>query len=311
MPAILKNLWLILKLSVEEFSKDRASNMAAAQAYFTVFALPPLLIILAMLLGIFLDNATIQAQIHHQAQLLGGINAAETVQNIFKNAQSLDYKNWLAGSVSLGILLYGSTNFFAELQTSLNTIWGVEIKPEAGLRSLVISRFLGFGLIMGLGGLVLLSMFIDLVLVLVQNFLAEKLGLVGWVLLFKWLSFGLSYALMTAGFAILFWFLPDVKSKFRDVIVGSLFTSALFSLSRFGLGFFLSYINVGSAYGAAGTLMIFLFFIFISMQLFFFGAEFTEIYARSRGNHMFPSKRARWLPGRPRKSESLPETGNI
>jgi membrane protein len=298
-------LWCILKLTFEEFGKDKASTMAAAQAYFTVFALPPLLILLAMFLGLFLDDATIQSQIQHQAGLIGGQTASSNIQAIFSNAQALEDKSWWAVLISLGILIFSATSIFSELQNSLNTIWGVEIKPEAGFSTVIMSRVLGFGLILGLGALILLSMFTDIVLALGQNFLAERLGLTGWVVLFKILSFGLSFGLLTAGFSAIFWLLPDVKSRFSDFIIGSLFTSGLFTLSRFGLSLFLTYIDVGSAYGAAGTLMVFLFFISVSMQLFFLGAEFTEIYARSRCNALLPGRNAQWLPGRPRETERV------
>lgn len=300
----LQHIWCVLKQTFQEFGKDNASTMAAAQAYFTVFALPPLLL-LAMLLGLFLDDATIQKQVLNQVTMFGGASAADTIKGIFANAQTLEDKGWIAGLISFGVLIFSATNIFIQLQASLDVIWGVEVKPDAGIRRTIMSRVLGFCLILGMGALVVVSMLADVVLSLGQNFVAERLGLTSWVVLFKAISFGVSFGLLTLVFAVAFWFLPDIKVKFRDVIAGALFTSGLFTVSRFALSLYLSHSDVGSAYGAAGSLMVLLFFVFVSMQLFFLGAEFTEIYARSRGDVVKPDSMAQWLPGRPRDSERV------
>ena len=306
----LKHFWWVLKQTFFEFNKDKASIMAAAQAYFTVFALPPMLLLLGMMLGVFLDGVLIQQQIKAQAHIIGGDAAVNAVQTIFENLHQAEHQGLLAGLVSFGVLLFSATNLFTQLQDSLDTIWGVEVKPDAGIKRTLLNRLIGFALILGLGALVVLSMASDLVLALAQNFIADRLGLIQYVVLFKALSFGISFGLLTLAFAITFSFLPDLKIKLRDVLAGALFTSLLFSLSRIGLSLYLTHSDLGSAYGTAGSLMVFLFFIFISMQLFFLGAEFTEVYARSQGDAFVPDKHAQWLPGRPRETELMrsPET---
>ncbi len=308
----LMDVWCVFKLTFQEFGKDKASQMAAAQAYFTIFALPPLLILLAMLLGVFLDDATIQKQILNQAHVLGGDAAVGTIKDIFANAKAQENNSFWAGLISIGILIYSATNIFAQLQDSLDTIWGVELKPDVGIQKTIFNRLLGLGLILSLAFVVVVSMISDIALALVQNFIAERMGLSEYVFLFKLLSFGLSFTLLTLVFAAVFSFLPDVKIKFKDVLAGALFTSALFAVSRFALSLYFSYSDVGSAFGAAGSMMVFLFFIFVSMQLFFLGAEFTEIYARSQGHAFQLHEDAQWLPGRPRETETVinsePET---
>lgn len=294
----------VLKQTLQEFGHDRASNMAAGQAYFVVFALPPLILLLGLLLGLFLEGSVIQAQIKHQASLLGGTAASNIVQLIFENVHQQEKQGLIPALVSLGALLMGATGIFTQLQDNLNTIWGVEIKPEVGLRHMLFNRLIGFGLIISVGFLVVVSMISDIGLALVQNFLAEKLGLSPYIVLFKGLSFVVSFCLLALVFGLIFSFLPDVHVRFRDVFAGALFTSALFSLSRIALSLYLTHVDVGSAYGAAGSIMVFLFFIFISMQLFFLGAEFTEVYARTRGDGFKLAHDARWLPGRPRTTES-------
>lgn len=302
------NVWCVFKLTFDEFNKDKASQMAAAQAYFTIFALPPLLILLAMLLGFFLDDATIQKQILNQAHALGGEAASGSIKEIFANAKAQEGNSFWAGLISVGILVFSATNIFAQLQSSLDTIWGVELKPDVGIKKTIFNRLLGLGLIISLAFVVVVSMISDVALALVQNFVAERLGLSEYVFMFKLASFALSFSLLTIVFGATFMFLPDVKIKFKDVLAGALFTSALFALSRFALSIYLTYSDIGSAFGAAGSLMVFLFFIFISMQLFFLGAEFTEIYARSRGNAFQLHEDAQWLPGRPRATETVLST---
>lgn len=300
----------MLKQTFQEFSQDKAGNMAAGQAYFIVFSLPPLVLLLGLILGFFIENTVIQEQIKHQAGFIGGSAAVNMVQLIFDNVKQQERHGLIPALVSIGALLMGATGIFTQLQDNLNTIWGVEIKPEVGLRHMVFNRVLGFGLILAMGFLVVVSMVSDIGLALVQNFIAERLGLTQYVIIFKLASFVISFALLSLVFGLIFSFLPDVKIKLRDVIAGALFTSALFTISRFALSLYLTHVDVGSSYGAAGSVMVFLFFIYISMQLFFLGAEFTEVYTRTRGDGFVLDADARWLPGRPRQNEVALDTAD-
>ena len=202
-----------------------------------------------------------------------------------------------AALISVGVLIFSATNVFAQMQDSLNTIWGVSIRPEVNIKVMLLSRVWSFGLILALGFLVVVLLFVDVIIALLQNTLGSQLNILETLHFYKLTSLGISFVLLTLILAVTFKVLPDVLIRWRDVWVGSFFTAILLSLSRYLIGFYLSSSNLGSAYGAAGSTIIFLFWLYLNIQLFLLGAEFTESFAREFGAAVKPSKYAVWLPG--------------
>ncbi len=290
-------IWAVAKATVLGFMNDKVSQHGAALSFFSVFALPPLLVLIVMFLGWILgDNARVQAQILGQVRRAGGGTSVEVVKTIMENATHPDGLSF-AALISIGVLIFSATNVFAQIQDSLNTIWGVKIRPEVSIKVMLIGRIWSFGLILSLGGLVIVLLFVDLIIALLQNTLGSQLGILDTLQFYKFASLGISFVLLTLILAIVFKVLPDVLMRWRDVWVGSFFTAVLLSLSKYLIGFYLSSSNLGSAYGAAGSTIIFLFWLYLNIQIFFLGAEFTESYAREFGASVQPNKYAIWLPG--------------
>lgn len=294
---VAKRIFAVLKSTVTEFGSDNASQHGAALSFFTVFALPPLLVLLVMILSLFIDGSTVETQILDQVRRAAGKTSADVVQTILENANKPGSSNFFAASVSLGVLLFSASNVFAQLQSTLNTIWGVVIHPSVGLKAMLKTRLLSFGLIVSTGFMVVVLLLIDLILAVLQNTLGAQLGILEHLHFFKLLNLGISFVLLTGVLATLFKTLPDVQIRWRDVAAGAIFTASLLSLSKFVISWYLSSSDMGSAYGAAGSTIIFLFWLYLNIQIFLLGAEFTESYAREFGSGILPDKNAMWRKG--------------
>lgn len=293
----LRRLFAVLKSTVKEFGSDNASQHGAALSFFTVFALPPLLVLLVMLLSLFLDGSTVETQILDQVRRAAGTTSADVVETILENANKPGNSNFFAAAVSLGVLIFSASNVFAQLQSTLNTIWGVVVNPKVGLKAMLKTRLLSFGLILSTGFMVVVLLLIDLILAVLQSTLGAQLGILEHLHFFKLLNLGISFVLLTGVLATLFKTLPDVKIRWRDVAAGAVFTASLLSVSKFVISWYLSTSNMGSAYGAAGSTIIFLFWLYLNIQIFLLGAEFTESFAREFGSGLQPDKNAMWRLG--------------
>ncbi len=292
-----KRIFAVLKSTVTEFSKDNASQHGAALSFFTVFALPPLLVLLVMLLSLFIDGSRVEAQIMEQVRLAGGQTSADVVKTILENANKPGQSNTFAALVSLGVLAFSASNVFAQLQNTLNTVWGVKVNPKVGLKAMLQTRLLSFGLILSTGFMVIVLLLVDIVIAVLQNTIGAQLGILEDLYFFKLTSLGISLFLLTGVLATVFKVLPDIKVRWRDVFAGAAFTAVLLSISKFVISWYLSTSNMGSAYGAAGSTIIFLFWLYLNIQIFLLGAEFTESYAREFGSGMQPDKYAVWRDG--------------
>lgn len=293
--AALKN---VLIDTAKAFSEDKVSQRGAALAFFTVFALPPLLVLLVIFLSFVLDDVNVQQRILSEVQKAGGKNTASVIGTIFENANQPQQSNFFAVTVSLSMLAFSATNLFAQLQDTLNTIWGVRVKPGIGIKALIKSRLLSFSLILALGALVILMVLLDVGLAILQKTLAAQLGWLEQVHFYKYLSQTLSFAIFIAVVASIFKILPDVRVAWKDVFVGAVITALMLSLSKIGISYYLSHSHMGSAYGAAGSTILFLFWAYLNIQIFLIGAEITEVYAHRFGSAIQPTSYAVWLPGK-------------
>lgn len=298
-----QRVYSVLKATASAFTQDKVTQRGAALSFFTVFALPPLLVLLVMLLSLVLDAATVQNRILQEVQKAGDPNTLDVVQTILSNANPPDGSNRFAAIVSLSMLLFSATNVFAQLQDMLNTIWGVRVRSDIQIWGLVKIRLLSFGVILSLGLLIVVSTFLEVGLSVFQNllqghlhWLEHQMAWLSTLQFFKGISRSLSFLLLIGVLAAVFKILPDVRVSWRDVFIGAFFTACLLSISRFLIGWYLSSSAIGSAYGAAGSTILFLFWMYLNIQLFLLGAEFTEALAEEYGRSIQPRSYAEWLP---------------
>ncbi|WP_346290063.1 YihY/virulence factor BrkB family protein [Sphaerothrix gracilis] len=286
-----KRLWRLLKETFKEWQEDDASRLAAALAYYTVFSLAPLLILVIAIAGMVFDASAAREQIVNQIQGLVGADGASVIETAIENANRPGSNSGLIATlISLGILLFGASGVFVQLQASLNQVWNVKAKPTEGLMNLIRKRFLSFAMILVIGFLLLVSLVLSAALSALSAFLNSWIGNLSW--LWQLINIALSIGVITLLFAMIFKYLPDVKVTWRDVTTGALITAILFTLGKFLIGLYLGNSSFGSTYGAAGSIVILLAWIYYSAQILFFGAEFTQVYARRYGSQIVPDEHA-------------------
>lgn len=281
----IKTILDLVKETFLEWNKDKASRLAAALAYYTVFSLAPLLIIVIAIAGSVFGEEAARGEIVGQIQGLVGRDGAQFIETAIENVSKPE-KGTIASVISLVVLLFGASGVFAELQDALNTIWEVQPKPGLGLLGFIRSRFLSFTMVLGIGFLLLVSLVVSTALTALINFFGNLLP--GIDFLWQLANFILSFVVTTLLFGLIYKVLPDVKIAWGDVWIGATITSVLFSLGRFLLGQYLGNSSFGSTYGAAGSLVVILVWVYYAAQILFFGAEFTEVYARRYGSRIVP-----------------------
>jgi membrane protein len=284
----------ILKMSASDWMEDQAPTLGAALAYYTVFSLAPLLIIAIAIAGLVFGREAAEGQIFDQLRGLLGEASGKAMQDMVQGASAKPGTGLVATLIGVVMLLFGASGVFGQLQTSLNAIWDVEPKPGRGIIGIVQDRILSFGFILVVGFLLLVS----LLLTAAIAFVAEWFGgmVPGMETLVQILNFVLSLALITLLFAMIFKFLPDAKIAWHDVWIGAFITAALFTIGKFVLGLYLGKSDVGSSYGAAGSLIVLLLWVYYSSQILFFGAEFTQVYANRFGSHVAAADNAVSVP---------------
>lgn len=282
-----KGLWRVLKKAGSGFVDDNVMKLSASLAYYTVFSMGPLLIVIIFLCSLFFGREAIEGSIYGQIASFVGSDTAKELQDIIKNASIADKGN-VAAVVGIITLIIGATTVFAEIQDSINTIWGIKPKPKRGWLKIVVNRLLSFSIIITLGFLLLVSLGISYIVEALSHSLARAFPDVT-VVLFYIFDLILSLAVISALFAVIFKVLPDAKIKWRDVIAGAVATALLFMLGKFGISFYISSSDVGSTYGAAGSLVVLLVWVYYSSIILYFGAEFTKGYAVEFGSEIHPN----------------------
>ena len=284
-----KAVFSLLKEAFQEWQKDKASLLAAALAYYTIFSITPLLVIAIAIVGAVFGQETARGEILAQINSLVGEQGAQAIEMALENANQPEISS-VASIISVVVLLIGASGVFAQLQEALNTVWNVTAKPEGGIWIFIRKRLLSFGMVLAIGFLLLVSLIISAVLSGISKLDMNLLpGLPG---LWQFLNFALSFAFITVLFALIYKYLPDVKIRWKDVWVGATTTALLFALGKYLIGLYLGRGSLGSAYGAAGSLIVFLAWVFYSAQILLFGAELTQVYARRYGRQIRPNKRA-------------------
>lgn len=303
--AKLKNFFSLLKEAFDEWNKDRAPRLAAALSYYTVFSIAPFLIVVIAVAGLIAGEEAVRGQLDDQVQGLMGRDGADMVQELIQN-NSQPAENIFATVIGIGTLLLGAGGVFGQLQDSLNTVWGVEPKQGRGILGTIKDRFLSFTMVLGVGFLLLVSLMLSSFLAALSNFFAGLLPSTD--ILLQVFNFVVSFGVITLLFAMMYKILPDVEIQWRDVWVGAAFTSLLFSVGKTALGIYLGNSGVLSTYGAAGSLIIILLWVFYSAQILLFGAEFTQVYAMRYGSRILPSDNAVAVTSEARAQQGLAPT---
>ena len=277
----------VFKNSFAGFSDDKIMKLSAALAYYTIFSMGPLLIVIISLCGWFLGREAVEGKIYSQLAGFVGADTAASLQEIIKNA-SITGKSKLAAIISGATLLIGATSVFAEIQDSINGIWGLKPKPKRGWLKMIQNRFLSFSVIISLGFLLLVSLGITSV---IDGF-SERLKMHFpdvTVVLFYIINLVVTLCVTSLIFGVIFKVLPDAKIKWKDVFAGAVATSLLFMVGKLGISVYISKSNVGSTYGTAGSLVILLLWIYYSSIILYFGAELTKAYAIKYGSPIHPN----------------------
>jgi len=282
-----KGLFSVLKRAGKGVGNDKITKLSGSLAYYTIFSMGPLLVVIISLCSIFLGKEAVEGQIYNQLAGFVGSDTAKQLQEIIKNA-SLAGKSTVAAIIGVVTLVVGATTMFSDIQDSINMIWGLKPKPNAGLKMMLKNRFLSFSVIVSLGFLLLVSLVISSIIDGFSNRLQDALPGVSVVFVYI-INLALTLVITAVIFAVIFKVLPDAKIAWKDVIAGAVTTAILFMLGKFAISFYISKSNVGSTYGAASSLVVLLLWVYYSSIILYFGAEFTKAYAIEYGGEIHPN----------------------
>jgi len=285
----LREFFTLIKETFAEWNRDRVPRLAAALAYYTTFSIGPFLIVVISIAGMIAGREAIQGQLNDQIQGLLGREAANTIQEVVRNI-SKPSDNIIAAIIGAIVLLIGAGGVFGQLQDALNTVWGVQIKPGIGIGRMIRSRFLAFLMVLGVGLLLLVSLVLSTLITYVHQILLAISPDTG--IFLPLLDLATSLTSIALLFAVIYKVLPDIKIHWHDVWGGAILAAILFAVGKGLLSLYLSRSGVLSTYGAAGSLIIILIWIFYSAQILLFGAEFTQVYARRHGSRIPPANNA-------------------
>lgn len=291
----------ILKTTIQEFMGESCLKYSASLAYYTVFSVGPILVLMMSLAGLFLGSEAIEGAVFSELRGLVGASVARQVQEVIQNL-SLSGKSTLALTVSLITLLLGATTVFGDIQHSINSIWHVRPKVKKGWLKVIKDRLLSSSLVIGLGFLLVVTLVVNGVLLAItgrlQRFLPDLT-----VSLFNILNFALSFGIVFLLFAIIFKVLPDVNIKWKTVRTGAFFTAILFAIGRFAIGFYLERSDTESTYGAAGAIVLMLLWVYYTAAILYLGAVYTRQYAIYKNIPIEPSEFAVYVEVKEREKE--------
>jgi len=276
-----KALWNLMKDTAAKWSLDQAPRLGAALAYYATFSLAPLLIIAVAISGLVFGREAATGQIVGQIQGLVGQDSATTIQAMIAKSNQ-PATSIVTSFIGLIALFLGASGVFGELQQSLNAIWRVKPKPKRGLLATLKDKFFSFGMVLGAGFLLLISLVVSAGLAAMSHIVAGLMP--GWGVITQIINFIISMAVITVLFAMIFKYVPDTKIGWADVWGGAALTALLFTIGKALIGLYIGYSSLSSTYGAAASLVVILLWVYYSAQILFFGAEFTQVYANMYGS---------------------------
>lgn len=292
-------LWRIMRDAFVEWWEDDATRLAAAVTFYTIFSLAPLVIIAVSIAGTIFGQKAAEGQLLDYVKEFTSEETAGFIQTIIESAY-FSRSGFLYTILGILALLIGATAVFAELQHALNRVW--EVRSSGGIRGLLMTRLLSFLVVLGIGGLLIAALIASNALALAASYFGDWIPFLPYV--FFLLSVALPFLLMTVLFAMFYKVLPDVHIGWSDVWVGALSTAALFALGNYLLGFYLRHGSISSAYGAAGSFVVFLLWIYYSVQIFLLGAEIAHAYGKHLGTEITPARGAVSISHEKRKAEA-------
>jgi len=296
---MIKNIFLLIRETFTEWTEDKASRLAAALAYYTLFSLAPLLVIIIAIAGLFLGPEAARGQINNQVDNLIGEQGAEAIETLIQNASQHEDLGIVATIVGIVTLLFGAMGVFGQLYDSLNAIWEVyPLNKKKGIIATILytlqQRLLSFVMVLGVGFLLLVSLVISAALSVLGEFAGGILPVPEVVM--QMLNLIVSLAVITVMFALLYKFVPEAKVAWKDVWIGALVTAILFTIGKTLIGLYLGHSSTASSFGAAASFIVIMLWVYYSALILFLGAEFTQVYAREFGHGIVPNANAIQLP---------------
>ncbi|MGI8958593.1 MAG: YihY/virulence factor BrkB family protein [Bryobacteraceae bacterium] len=278
----------LLKETFNRWTNHQAPRLGASLAFYTLLSFAPLLILTAAVIALVFSKETVHKNLIDQAQQMMGTRGADIVKSLLANAQQ-PASGIFASVVAFLTLLFGASGVFIELRNALNTIWEVKPQSSAGWKGMLKERLFSFSMVLSIGFLLLVSLLLSAALAFIGKFFGQVVPIPPAVL--EAVNFLVSFIVITGLFALMFKFVPAVHIRWRDVLIGAVGTAFLFTIGKFLLGLYLGKASVGSAYGAAGSLVALIVWVYYSAQIFFFGAEFTRVYSDSQTHPNQPAAR--------------------
>ncbi|MCH7399162.1 YihY/virulence factor BrkB family protein [Belliella sp. DSM 107340] len=276
--------------SVKDFGKSDSMSFAASTAFYTIFSMPALLIIILNIGTAFYQESEIQEEIILQVENLAGKESAATLADIMSNF-TMQSEGVLSNFIAFGILAFSATTVFVSLQNAINHIWHIKAKPEKGLLKFAINRLLSFSMVASIGFILLVSLVLDALIIVIFNYFSEFLESIAVILA----SVGhiiIAQGILVAVFALMYKILPDAKVRWKDTWTGAFVTMLLFALGKYLIGIYMGNSNLGSAYGTAGSLVVLLIWVYYSVVIFLFGAQITYYIAEKVGKGVIPYPQA-------------------
>jgi membrane protein len=292
----------LVRETLSEWLEDKAPRLGAAMAFYAILSLSPFLVIAVALAGLVYGGDAVGA-IQAQFEGLVGPEAGRAIAEVIASKDD-PAESWLASLVGVAMLLLGASGVFGQLQDALNTIWEVEPRPGRGALDVVRERFLSFTMVLGTGFLLLVSLLLSAALAAAGGFFEAHVP--GGATLWQAMNALASFAVVTGLFALIFRVVPDAEIAWREVWIGAAVTALLFVVGKFAIGLYLGRSSIGSAYGAAGTLLVLLVWVYYSTQILFLGAEFTQVYANRYGSRIEPARGAVRVGEAKREAQGMP-----
>jgi membrane protein len=286
----LKDIWKMLKQSGSAFVDDNVMKMSAALAYYTLFALAPMMVVVISIVQFFYGADAVQGNVYPQIAGIVGPEAGLQIQQMIQNA-AVSGSGTFSTIVSVVMLIILATGVFVEIQDSINSIWCLKAKPQKGFLKLIVDRVISFSMVISLGFIMLVALMVNTVVESLSSRL-ESLFPDAMVYVVYGVNLLLTFLITTFLFAIIFKVLPDAKVEWKTVWGGAIATSILFMLGKFGITLYINSSDVGSTYGAAGSIIILLLWVYYSSLILYFGAIFTKVYAQYTNHNIYPSKYA-------------------
>jgi membrane protein len=295
----------IVKKTIAEAGDDKIPRLAASLSYYTLLSLSPLLVLAVAVAGLLFGEEAARGQIANQLHQFFGAQAGDAIQALVAHAKKPG-TGVLGTVIGAIVLLFGASGVFGELQDSLNTIWEVAPRPGRGILGMMKDRFLSFTMVLGVAFLLLVSLVVSAALAALGQWFSSSVAGVEWV--WQGANFVVSLAMITLLFALVFKVVPDVKIRWRDVWVGAAVTAALFTVGKFLIGLYVGKAGVASPYGAAGSLVVVVVWVYYSAHILFIGAEFTQVVARALGSPLVPARGAIAVTEQARAQQGIPHS---